>query len=197
MYKSITDKNRVYKFTRCTATTPVTSLEATTTNYWYLNNRDTNGIAYGGTTPAVYGNQISIYFDLLSVHMDLYSAAGALVTQVEYSIPSVAEFVALYEDFKIDWVKIDCFSSMENAFRAGSANDVPQNSALLYYVKDYNDADSTSLTSIMQQQDVKIWQPGIGNSGTYHRNINIRPRANFVVANTAGAAGGTAQIALS
>lgn len=194
LYKSISDKNKIYQFTRVTSTTPVVSQEAVTTNYWYLNNRDTNGIAYGGTTPALFGNQISFYFDFLSVHMDLYSAGGALVTQVEYGLPSVGDFAALFEEFKIDWVQIDCFSSQENAYRSGATFDVPQNSQILYYVKDYNDADSTSLTSLMQQQDVMTWQPAIGNNGTYHRAIRLRPRCNFTVANSAGAVGGTAQM---
>lgn len=194
LYKSISDKNKVYQFTRVTSTTPVVSQEAVTTNYWYLNNRDTNGIAYGGTTPAVFGNQISFYFDFLSVHMDLYSAGGALVTQVEYGLPSVADFAALFEEFKLDWVQIDCFSSQENAYRSGATFDVPQNSQILYYVKDYNDADSTSLTSLMQQQDVMTWQPCIGNNGTYKKTIRLKPRCNFTVANSAGAVGGTAQM---
>lgn len=189
---SRSSKNTVYKFTRVTSTTPSTNLEAVTTNYWYLNNRDTNGIAYGGTTPAVFGNQISIYFDFLSVHMDLYSSAGALINQVEYGIPSVAEFAALYEEFKLDWVQIDCFASQENAFRSGGTSDIPQNSQMLYYVKDYNDPNSTSLTQMMQQQDVGIWQPCIGNKGNYQRTIRIKPKANFTVANASGAVGGTA-----
>lgn len=194
LYRSIPNKNSIYKFTRVTTTTPVNSLEATTSNYWYLNNRDSNMIAYGGTTPAVFGNQISFYFDLLSVHMDLYSAGGAVVAQVEYGIPSVAEFVALFEEFKLDWVQIDCFASSENAFRQGSTFDVPQYSGILYYVKDYNDADSTSLTSIQQQQGVMTWQPGVGNQGTYQKTIRVKPRANFTVANATGAVGGTAQM---
>lgn len=193
-YMPKSSKNSIYKFTRVVSTTPVVSQEAVTTNYWYLNNRDLNGIAYGGTTPAVFGNQISIYFDFLSVHMDLYSAGGALVQQVEYGVPSVAEFAALYEDFKIDWVQIDCFASQENAFRSGSAADIPQTSQMLYYTKDYNDGGSTSLTQIMQQQDVSIWQPAIGNKGTYTRRIRLRPKANFTVANAAGGVGGTAQM---
>lgn len=194
MYKSIPDKNKVYEFTRVTTTTPVNSLEPTTTNYWYLNNRNTNGIAYGGTTPAVFGNQISMYFDLNSVHMDLYSAAGASVVQVEYALNASAEFSALFEEYKIDWIQVDCFSSQENAYRSGSAADIPQHSQLLYIVKDYNDSDSTPLTSIQQQQDVMVWQPAIGNSGTYKKTIRLRPKANFIVANSAGAAGGTAQM---
>lgn len=195
LYKSILDKNKVYQFTRVTSTTPVTSQENPTNNYWYLNNRDTNGIAYGGGIPTPFlGNQISFYFDFSTVHMDLYSAGGALLTQVEYGLPAVGDFAALFEEFKIDWVQIDCFSSQENAYRFGATFDVPQNSQILYYVKDYNDADSTSLTSLMQQQDVMTWQPCIGNSGTYHRTIRLRPRCNFTVANSAGAVGGTAQM---
>lgn len=194
LFRQIPTKNSIYKFTRVCSTTPVNNLEAVTSNYWYLNNRDLNGIAYGGTTPAVFGNQISMYFDFLSVHMDLYSAGGAAIATIEYALPSVAEFAALFEEFKIDWVQVDCFSSQENAFRAGSAADAPQNSQILYITKDYNDADSTSLTSIQQQQDVMTWQPAIGNAGTYQKTIRLRPRANFTVANSAGGVGGTAQM---
>lgn len=194
LYKSISDKNKVYEFTRVTSTTPVNNLEAVTSNYWYLNNRDLNGIAYGGTTPALFGNQISIYFDFQAVHIDLYSAGGALVTQVEYGVPGVSEFASLFEEFKLDWVQIDCFSSMENAYRSGSAADIPQQSQILYIVKDYNDADATPLTSIQQQQDVMTWQPAIGNSSTYKKTIKLRPRCNFTVANSSGGVGGTAQM---
>lgn len=187
-------KGTVHKFTRVTATNVNTSLEAVTTNYWGINNRSLNGISYGGTTPNVFGNQISFYFDLLSVHMDLYSNAGAVIAQVEYGLPSVAEMIALYEEFRIDWIQIDCFSSMENAFKAGIAADVPQNSTILYYIKDYNDPDSTSLTQMMQHEDVGMWQPGIGNNGSYHRTIRVKPKANFTVANASMAGAGTAKV---
>lgn len=187
-------RNAVHQFTRVTATNLRTSQEATTTNYWYINNRTLNGIAYGGTTPAVFGNQISIYFDFLSVHMDLYSDAGALIQQVEYGVPSVAEFAALYEEFKIDWIQVDCFASAENAYRQGSDSAVNNYSPVLYYVKDYNDPDSSSLTQIMQHDGVCMWQPCVGNDGTYHRQIRIKPRPKFSVANVEGSAQGTANI---
>lgn len=188
-------KNTVHRFTRICATNQRLSAEAVTTNYWAINNRSLNNISYGGTTPNVFGNQISIYFDLLSVHMDLYSDAGASIASIEYNVPSVAEFIALYEEYRIDWVQIDMNCSCENAFRAGSASDVPQNSAILYIVKDYNDADSTSLTQMMQQQDVVTWQPGIGNAASYHKRVYVKPRPKFLVANTSGgSSGATAEI---
>lgn len=187
-------RDTVHKFTRVTATNLRVSNEATITNYWYINNRTLNGIAYGGTTPAVFGNQISFYFDFLSVHMDLYSDAGALIQQVEYNVPAVAEFASLYEEYKIEWVQIDCFASQENAYRPGSDQSVNNYSPLLYYVKDYNDSDSTSLTQMMQHDGVNMWQPGIGNDSTYHRRIFLKPRPQFAVANVEGIASGTAQI---
>lgn len=187
-------KDAVHKFSRMTSTNQRTSLEAVTTNYWAINNRTLNSFSYGGTTPNVFGNQISIYFDLLSVHMDLYSDAGAIIAQVEYGLPSVAEFVALYEEFRIDWVQIDCFASAENAFRAGSSTDQASQSPIIYYVKDYNDPDSTSLTQMMQHPDVGMWQPAVGNLGSYQRTIRVKPRVNFTVANANMLGTGTAKV---
>lgn len=188
-------KGTVHKFTRCTVTNQ--SFNQTNdpafTNYWYINNRVDAMIAYGGTTPAVYGNQISIYFDLISVHMDLYSNGGIIQKQTVYGIPSAAEFVALYEEFRIDYVEIDCFASQENAYRSGTG-DVSSYSPVIYYIKDYNDPDSTSLTQMMQQEDLGTWQPGIGVNGTYHRKIRVKPKANFTVANAAQVGAGTAKM---
>lgn len=193
-YGSTGLKNAIHQFSRMTSTNQRTNLEAITTNYWAINNRSLNSFSYGGTTPNVFGNQISIYFDLLSVHMDLYSDAGALITQVEYGLPSVAEFVALYEEFRIDWVQIDCFASSENAYRAGTSVDPSSQIPIIYYVKDYNDPDSTSLTQMMQHPDVGMWQPAIGNQGSYQRTIRVKPRVNFSVANASMVGAGTAKV---
>lgn len=188
-------KAMVHKFTRMTTTNQNFNLTGTTTNWWALNNRVDQSLSYGGTTPNVFGNQISIYFDLLSAHIDLYTNAGAVVAQTSYGIPSVAEFVALYEEYRIDWVQIDCYASQENAYRAGSSpGDTASWSSIVYYTKDYNDADSTSITQMMQQEDVGQWQPGVGNAGTYHRRIRVKPRANFTVANVAMVGTGTAKV---
>lgn len=193
----LSSRGTVHQFTRITATNIRTNLESVTTNCWSLNNRTLNGICYGGLAGSgtnLFGNQISIYFDFLSVHMDLYSDAGALITQVEYGVHNVGEFAALYEEYKIDWVQIDCYASQENAYRQGSDQSVNNFSPMIYYVKDYNDADSTSLLQMMQHEGVSQWQPCIGNEGTYHRRINIKPRPAFVVANVEGSGQGTANL---
>lgn len=188
-------KGTVHQFTRITATNFRVNAAAVDTNYWAVNNRTLNAISYGGTTPNVPGNQISFYFDFLSAHMDLYTDQGAVAAQIAYEIPNVAEFAALYEEFRIDWVQIDCYASMMNSYRASSQPDlITSNSPILYYVKDYNDADSTNLTQMMQQEDVGMWQPSIGNDGTYHRRIRVKPRANFVVASTSMVGAGTAKV---
>lgn len=192
--RPISMKGTVHKFTRVTATNVRLNNAGVTTNYWAINNRSTNGISYGGTTPNVFGNQISFYFDLLTAHMDMYTDAGAPVAQITYNVPSIAEIVALYEEFRIDWIQIDCFASSENAFRAGSQTDQSSYSPVLYYIKDYNDADSTSLTQMMQHEDVMMWQPGVGNGSTYHRRIRVKPKANFTVANVAMMGTGTAKV---
>lgn len=192
--RGLTMKGQVHRFTRVTATNVRLNNAATTTNYWAINNRSTNGISYGGTTPNVFGNQISFYFDLLAAHMDMYSDAGAPVVQITYNLPSVAEIISLYEEFRIDWVQIDCFVSSENAFRAGTQTDQAAYSPVLYYIKDYNDPDSTSLTQMMQHEDVSMWQPGVGNGSSYHRRIRVKPRANFTVANIDMEAKGTAKV---
>lgn len=188
-------KGNVHQFTRMTTTNQNFNDSGTTTNWWALNNRVDQSISYGGTTPNQYGNQISIYFDLLAAHIDLYTNLGAPVAQTVYKLPNVSEFVALYEEYRIDWVQIDCYASQENAYRAGSSpGDTASFSPIIYYVKDYNDADSTSITQMMQQEDVGEWQPGVGNNGTYHRRIRVKPKANFTVANQAMVGVGIAKV---
>jgi len=174
-----------------TSTSSKNSLEAITGNFWGLDNQALTGISYGGTSPLVFGNQISIYFDLLSAHIDLYSNAGALIYQAEYGLPSVAEFVALYQEYRIDWVQIDLYYQQENAYRAGSSNDSNGKSPIVYIIKDYDDGAFTSMTTMQQHQDVMQWQPGIA---PYHKTIRVKPRAQFTVANAAGAVGGTVEI---
>lgn len=192
--RNVVSRNTVHHFVRMTSTSSKNSLEAVTTNFWALDNQALTGFAYGGTTPYVYGNQISIYFDLLSAHIDLYSNAGALIYQAEYGLPSVAEFVALYQEYRIDWVQIDCYYQAENAYRSSSNQDSGSKSPILYIVKDYNDGGFTAMTTIQQEQDVMQWQPGVSSQGGYCKTIRVKPRPQFTVANAAGGVGGTAEI---
>jgi len=193
--RNLVTRNTVHQFVRMTSTSSKNSLETVTGNFWGLDNQALTGFTYGGTTPSVFGNMISIYFDFLSAHIDLYSNAGALIYQAEYGLPSVAEFVALYQEFKLEWVQVDIYYQQENAFRTGSNNDSQSKSPIIYIVKDYNDGGFTSMTTMQQEQDVIQWQPGVNSRGDgYCKTIRVKPKAQFTVANIEGAAQGTAEI---
>lgn len=194
--RNVVTSNTVHQFVRMTSTSSKNSLEAITSNFWGLDNTALTGFSYGGTTPLVYGNQISIYFDLLSAHIDLYSNAGALIYQAEYGLPSVAEFVALYQEYRIDWVQIDVMYQNENAYKAGTGSiDSSSKTPVIYIVKDYNDGGFTSMTTMQQEQDVQQWTPGMaGYGGGYTKTIKVKPRPQFIVANAAGTVGGTAGV---
>lgn len=171
--------NTVHQFTRITSTSSKNSLEAITGNFWGLDNQALTGFYYGGASPNVFGNQISIYFDLLSAHIDLYSNAGALIYQAEYGLPSVAEFVALYQEYKIDWVQVDVYYQQENAYRSSSSADSGSKSPIIYIIKDYDDGGFTSMTTIQQHQDVVQWQPGVNTSGGgYHKTLRVKTKTS-------------------
>mgnify|MGYP003332422123 FL=1 len=189
-------KNTVHSFTRMTSSNQRNNLDPSAIpGYWGLCNDSLGGFCYttNNNPVIVTGPYLNIWFTFLAAHFDSYTNAGALTHHIEYGVPSVAEFAALYQEFRIDWIQVDFYlGSMigNNQSGAGGGTQVP----FINYVKDYNDKDYTTLEQIQQDNSCQTWQPGTNTTEGMCHTIRIRPKAQFVVAGEDGAAGGTAEI---
>ena len=189
-------KNTVHSFTRMTSSNQRNSLDPSATPaYWGLTNDILGGFTYttNNNPVIVTGPYLNIWFTFLAAHFDSYTSAGALTHHIEYEVPSVGEFAALYQEFRIDWIEIKFFfGSLIANNQPGAAGGyvVP----FINYVKDYNDKDYTTLQTMQQDNSCQMWQPGTNVGENACHTIRIRPKAQFVVAGEDGSAGGTAEI---
>lgn len=154
-----------------------------------ITNAQNGGFSINGGVSAPY---LTMYFTLLGVTLQTYSNAGAAVSTVTQGLPSVAEFVALYQDFSIDWIEIDFyFSAISTALGGGAGYNVP----MIGYVKDYSDANYTSLPVMQQDDTYQVWQLGTNSAEGFRHRIRIKPRVNFsVTSSTYNVPTGTAQL---
>ena len=189
-------KNTVHSFTRMTSSNQRNNLDPSAIpGYWGLCNDSLGGFCYttNNNPVIVTGPYLNIWFTFLAAHFDSYTSAGALTHHIEYEVPSVGEFAALYQEFRIDWIEIKFFfGSLIANNQPGAAGGyvVP----FINYVKDYNDKDYTTLQTMQQDNSCQMWQPGTNVGENACHTIRIRPKAQFVVAGEDGSAGGTAEI---
>lgn len=154
-----------------------------------ITNAANGGFSIAGGVSAPY---LTMSFSLLGVTLQTYSNAGAPVSTVTQGLPSVAEFVSLYQDFSIDWIEIDFFfSAIATALGGGAGFNCP----MIGYVKDYDDANYTSLPVMQQDDTYQVWQIGTNSQDGFRRTIRIKPRVNLsVTTNSFNTPSGTAQI---
>ena len=104
----IVTKNTVHSFTRMTSSNQRNNLDPSATPaYWGLCNDSLGGFCYttNNNPIIVTGPYLNIWFTFLAAHFDSYSNAGAQTHHIEYGVPSVGEFAALYQEFELTGLK--------------------------------------------------------------------------------------------
>jgi len=102
----------------------------------------------------VYGNGIAMQFSLLQTY--LYGSTGQILT---LSLPNVAEFVALFDRFKIDRVRVRFVPSInvQSAFSTAIGTTPATGLPIIQTAVDYDDANApTSAGDLLQRTDIKV-----------------------------------------
>lgn len=125
---------------------------------------NTPGLSINGVA-SILGN-VALVFSLDGLSLSANGTAGAL-TQ---SMPGVAEFTALFDQYRIDYVEVRVNFSANSQ----STNSLNHGMPEFFFAKDYDDASATTLNDIQQYDNVETWQP-TGSSTSYM--VKLKPRA--------------------
>lgn len=115
---------------------------------------------------------------------------GNTGTQSAYAIPSVAEFVALFDRFKLRKVNVKIVPSINtlNAFSTAIGTAPNTGLPIVQTAVDYDDSTApTSAGDLLQRTDLKILRMD------HQHDLPVVPRFTAVVADTAGSSAGSLQ----
>lgn len=108
-------------------------------------------------------------FSLQKVQM--YIAGTSFVS---WTMPNYADFTALYDKYRIDWVDVT-MTFNGNTHTGGSTQSLPR----IFFVEDGDDANSINMASIQQYDNLKIFQFGTGEG--VMKTIRIHPKPQEMV----------------
>lgn len=124
-------------------------------------------------------------FTLGGPSMQIFAANGTLIYTQTYGLPAAAEFVALFDDFRID--SIECTMNFNRNFQ-GNSSIATQNSGFgmpnIGYFIDTDDAAATTLGAAQQRESYRNWSL----AQTPERKVTWKPKANMTFASADGTA---------
>lgn len=130
----------------------------------------------------LYGNGISLFFTLTDVWL-----TGSLGPQSTFAVPNVAEFVALFDRFKLVNVKVRIIPSINtlNAFSTAIGTAPNTGLPIVQTAIDYDDAaPPSSAGDLLQRTDLKVLRMD------KEHVLSVVPRFTVDAATTAGTSAG-------
>lgn len=124
--------------------------------------------ALGLANLAVY--DMELFFTLNSVSLHL---GGTLFAT--YAVPSSSEFTNLYDQYRIDYIDMDITFNSDISSTSNPTTSLPK----IWFVEDHNDVNATTLSQVMQYDNVQVWQLGL--DGGVMKRIRIKPTTNSLV----------------
>jgi len=138
------------------------------------------------------GTTMAWVFTLTGVSMTVYSSTGGVLTSTSWIVPSAAEFVALFDNFRIDKIDVTATFNKNVSTVNPDPNGISGLPNINFYI-DQDDNDYVSLEQILQREDMRIW-----NLDQSRMEFSFKPKMNFLVSNTTGTASvGIAQLSPS
>jgi len=119
-------------------------------------------------------------FTLTAATLSVWSTGAAVLTSTNYGVPSAAEFIGLFDNFKITKIDVTCIFNKNSAEVGPDANGISGQPNILMVV-DQDDSDYISIEQMLQREDMKIW-----NLANQRMEFSFVPRMNFLISNTAG-----------
>lgn len=126
------------------------------------------------------GTTMAWVFTLTGVSLTVYSSTGGALTSTTYGVPSAAEFVTLFDNFRIDKIDVTCTFNKNVSTVNPDVNGISGLPNINFYV-DQDDNDYVSLEQVLQREDMQIW-----NLSRSRMEFSFKPRMNFLISNTAG-----------
>jgi hypothetical protein len=137
-------------------------------------------IANAGFASVAYDMEID--FSLQYVH--LYLGGGLYQT---LTVPGYSDIANLFQEWKLEYVEVQCIFS-NNVAQVTNTLALP----VLMVAVDYQDVNTTSLTQILQYENLRIFQLGNQRGDTSGFILRIKPRPLVTVgASSSGAMGPT------
>jgi len=171
--------NGVHRFVR-NVNTNVASIVSGTNGIINITSAILGGFRVDGV--AASGPTMTWLFTLTAASMQVYSSGGNVQTSTNYAVPSVSEFVSLFDNFRID--KIDVTMTFnKNVDQLGADNTGIRGFPEILMCVDQDDNDFITLEQMLQRENMQIWplsQP--------IKTFSFVPRMNFLVSNVAGSA---------
>lgn len=133
----------------------------------------------------LFGNGVSLFFTLNDVWL-----TGSLGAQSSYAVPNVAEFVALFDRYKLRQVNVKIVPSINtlNAFSTAIGTAPNTGLPIVQTAVDYDDAvPPNSAGDLLQRTDLKILRMD------REHDLPVSPKFSAVVADTSGSSAGSIQ----
>lgn len=129
-----------------------------------INSQSATGLAINGAGTGAYNMEIR--FNLSGV--DFFINGGA-APWYQYAMPNFTDFTNLYDNYRIDYIDCTWTFNSNNSSTTSPSTSLPR----IFHVEDHDDTTATNMTSILQYDNLKVWQLGI-DSGVMHR-VRIHP----------------------
>lgn len=126
--------------------------------------------SFNGFSTGVFDLQFSFALSGVTVYL------GGTTWQV-FSLPNYTELTALYDQYRIDYVEMEFFYSVNTS--SGTTFPLP----IIYLAKDYNDPGSAPVTILQQYENCVTWQIG-EQRGDGKKVIRVKPNVDINVYNT-------------
>jgi hypothetical protein len=133
----------------------------------------------------LYGNGMSLFFTLLDTWM-----TGSLGPQSSFAMPSVSEFVALFDRYRITDVNVKLVPSINtlNAFSTAIGTAPNTGLPIVQTAIDYDDATPpSSAGDLLQRADLRILRMD------REHNLHVKPRFDAAIDSATGVTTGSSQ----
>lgn len=171
--------NGVHRFTR-NVNTNIASIVNGTNGIINITSAILGGFRIDGVVAS--GTTMNWVFTLGAASQSVFSSAGTIQTSTSYAVPSVAEFISLFDNFRID--KIDVTMSFNKTDDPlGPDNNGVRGFPEILMCIDQDDNDYISIEQMLQRENMMIWPL----SQTV-KTFSFVPKMNFLVSNVNGSA---------
>lgn len=126
--------------------------------------------SFNGFSTGVFDLQFSFALSGVTIYL------GGTSWQI-LNLPNYTELTALYDQYRIDWIEMEFFYSINSS--SGTTSPLP----IIYLAKDYDDPGSATVTALQQYESCQTWQLG-DQRGTGKKVIRVRPNVDINVYNT-------------
>jgi len=126
------------------------------------------------------GTTLTWEFTLIQNTLRIYNSTGGTLTNTTYGVPSAAEFVTLFDNFRIDKIDVTCIFNKNVSTIQPDVNGQLGFPNILMCI-DQDDNDYVSLENILQREDMVIW-----NLSRPRYEFSFKPKMNFLISNQAG-----------